>query len=921
MPALREDNGTAVACASFWEEKSIVFYSNNIRNSTDAQSLASLMSAFVKLGRTVYLITNEPPHGDDFVTDTGIKRFVLSYLELEGFSTSAAFYKVLGGLPVKGVIFASPFNDKTYQCFIAAEKLGRCIVLSQQQSPLISIAAGNAKTVSEYLYMAKNADRILSVSDQDVKLLQALGIKSAVWVPFYFPYFDKEISASKLEGRKIIYYTTYIGKNSRSVITAFARLHQRFPDASMHIVVISGIKKGKTLETLLADVKNSELSGCLTIETSVLKPLRYLREASVSITYAHLSHMPKTVMESISAGIPALILRDADYSQDSSPAVCLNIADTYAIEEKLAEFMDSGKRAEYSAEVRNLLDPEYRLELAKSYSDIVEETLIQYDEKLRLCAVKGVAVKKKILSALNYNMTLSDIYKAMLISKVPCGEIISSSVLCGITVEELLAAYESAGFLGKSDYNKMVARISYWAGYQNSFAAGVDKAKLEKQYKNKNSLLPDMVAALAVGGVKIEDIPSFLPEIFIDSLQAEMILQNAVNTNQCNRSFTEIDYINTSLLALDDFEGCAPAALNTLNALKAFFYENYRFLNYKRHKIVRTAINLQARYSKPFRDMPLPFKILSWPFKLRTQLKIIIHFRGKKRLLQRKVSEVDPADTRKIQLLVFQIMLEFEKICKKNNLRFYLAGGSILGGIRHKGFIPWDDDIDITMPRPDYEKFLEIAQTELPEEYILEKDCVPYCHNRVEIRGTTFNSGLRNGRIFLDILALDGSPDDPVKRLQHEAKCKFWRTCMLEQARPLPAMSFNKQSTKLFFNRFVLKLTPRRFLKWRWHSWAAKYSTEETGSWVCLPASIYTYEQERFPKEYWGEPVLIEFEGHMLPTMSHWEDYLVCHFGDYMKLPPETTRKSHHYIYEYDLGKYASIPTGELEKTVLGSQS
>ena len=89
-------------------------------------------------------------------------------------------------------------------------------------------------------------------------------------------------------------------------------------------------------------------------------------------------------------------------------------------------------------------------------------------------------------------------------------------------------------------------------------------------------------------------------------------------------------------------------------------------------------------------------------------------------------------------------------------------------------------------------------------------------------------------------------------------------------------------------------------------------------SWVCLPASIYTYEQERFPKEFWGEPVMMEFEGYDMPTMRHWEDYLVCHFGNYMKMPPETLRKSHHFIYNYDLGPYKDIPTAELEEKLVG---
>jgi lipopolysaccharide cholinephosphotransferase len=913
------DNFDKNAGAPIWDENGIVFYANNLRSSTGAQSMASLMAALVKLGRTVYLITNEQPNGEDFVTDTGIKRFVLCYLEFEGYSTAAAFYKVLGELPVKTVVFTSPFTAKTYQCFIAAEKLGRCIILAQEHSPYLSLAAGNVKAASEYLYMIKNAACVKSLSEQDCMILESLGANKVIHTPFYFPYFDKEVSASKLEGQKIVYYTTYADKNTRSVIIAFARLHERFPDTKMHVIIIfSDINKVEEIESLMADVANSELSDCLTIENKVLKPLRALREASVSITYAHLNHMPKTVMESICAGIPAIMLQDADYSSDSHPAICMNAADTFAIEEKLAELMDKSKRVEYAEKVGKLLDPGYRLELAKRFSDEINEITDEFNRKLDLCVAAVSGVRNRITSSLQQKTALNGIYKALILDKISCGEIIAASVLCGIKVEEIMTAYKSTGVLGQRDYAKMLNRIAFWKEYQDIFiTSGVVTVKLEKQYTNENLTVPDMVAALAVGGMENSAVPAVLPGIFIDSRQAVLILQNAVNTNKCFAD-ADIDYINPSLLEIDDIEGCSPAALNIQNALKSFSLENMSFLNYKRHSLVKNAIKLQAWYKKPFSEMGLFGKIISFPFRLRTQLKISIHLRGKKRLAKRKVTEVDPADTRKIQLLVLQIMLEFEKICKKHNLRYYIAGGSILGGIRHKGFIPWDDDIDITMPRPDYEKLLKIAPKELPVEYILEKDCVPYCHNRIEIRGTTFNSGLRKGRIFLDILALEGSPDDKTKRLQHEAKCKFWRGCMLIKARPLPAIAFNRNSTVLFIKTLILKLIPRRFLKWRWHNWATKYSTGETNSWVCLPASIYTYEQERFPKEYWGEPVFLEFEGFMMPTMSHWEDYLVCHFGDYMKMPPETTRKSHHYVFEYDLGKYANISTEELEKKVLG---
>ena len=144
---------------------------------------------------------------------------------------------------------------------------------------------------------------------------------------------------------------------------------------------------------------------------------------------------------------------------------------------------------------------------------------------------------------------------------------------------------------------------------------------------------------------------------------------------------------------------------------------------------------------------------------------------------------------------------------------------------------------------------------------------------------------------------------------------------MLEKARPIPALSASRDVQMIWLKRVIARMMPRWFLKWRWYSWAARYDCDKVSSWVCLPASIYTYEQERFPKEYWGEPVTLEFEGYDMPTMQHWEDYLVCHFGNYMKMPPETLRKSHHFIYNYDLGKYKDIPTEQLEKELLGPKA
>ena len=275
---------------------------------------------------------------------------------------------------------------------------------------------------------------------------------------------------------------------------------------------------------------------------------------------------------------------------------------------------------------------------------------------------------------------------------------------------------------------------------------------------------------------------------------------------------------------------------------------------------------------------------------------------------------IPPQDVRKIQLLLLDIMLEFDRVCRKHGLTYYLAGGTLLGAVRHQGFIPWDDDVDISMPRPDYERFLKLARTELPRSMVIHRDCPPFCHNRIELMGTVFHSHLRKGCVFVDIFVLDGSPEAQATQRQHARVTAFLQRCMRVRARPLPPLAVNPAAIFRYGQRLALKLTPRVFFKTAWEHCAKMYSTEQAAHWVCLPASVYTYEQERFPKEYWGTPVTVMFEGQPFPAMQHWADYLRCHYGDYMKLPPRALRMSHHYVYAYSLGEYEAGLTERTER-------
>ena len=287
---------------------------------------------------------------------------------------------------------------------------------------------------------------------------------------------------------------------------------------------------------------------------------------------------------------------------------------------------------------------------------------------------------------------------------------------------------------------------------------------------------------------------------------------------------------------------------------------------------------------------------------------------------RRLLSTIDifiPNETRrKLQLLILKMYIEFDRICKKNNLTYYLAAGSILGAVRHHGFIPWDDDMDITMPRKDYDKFLKIVDSQMQEEFCFNKDAYPYTFSRLELKGTRETAPLqRKGRhIFLDILPLDCAAPNKKKQKFHEIINKKIITCMFTRSRKMPAFRLSKYKTfsltlflKIFFPHWLMLLI--------WKKNAKRFLSDDATHWVCLPG-FYGYDGERFPVEYWGEPFMVNFEGITIPTMNHWHDYLFGHYGDYMQPIPLAHRRLQHRIFSISLGKYDPMTVAEVEKNV-----
>ena len=249
------------------------------------------------------------------------------------------------------------------------------------------------------------------------------------------------------------------------------------------------------------------------------------------------------------------------------------------------------------------------------------------------------------------------------------------------------------------------------------------------------------------------------------------------------------------------------------------------------------------------------------------------------------------------------ILLTFDSICKENGLKYYLAGGTLLGAIRHKGFIPWDDDIDVCMPRKDYMRLFKILKTSNLHKNLgvnsnlLNNFNAPFTkiidkHTLIECK---YSADEYNRHLWIDVFPVDGLPNDinSVKAIYD--KCDFYRKILtLSEARLGEGTTVLKK-----YSKYILKPLARIYGKQRCidsiEKIAAQYPYDE-----CMYVGIVTWGLygvgERMLKEEFEKAVEVEFEGYKFPAFSCWDSYLRGLYGDYMQLPPIEKRKTHNMV-------------------------
>lgn len=279
------------------------------------------------------------------------------------------------------------------------------------------------------------------------------------------------------------------------------------------------------------------------------------------------------------------------------------------------------------------------------------------------------------------------------------------------------------------------------------------------------------------------------------------------------------------------------------------------------------------------------------------------------------MKEYDDITLHKVQALELSIFKDFIDVCEEFGLTYFALAGTGIGALRHKGFIPWDDDIDVGLPRKDYEKLLSVFEERFADKYTIgnaeHMKNYPLMTTRIMIKGTQFvEDSLKNIDcelgIFLDVYAFDNAPDDDRLMKKQAVKTWFWSKILILRHIVFPVLPYRGIKKKLAHGicglahvvLVVFRISPR-FIYGRCKKYSTMYNDIETDrmAYFCDTSPYINMISRK--KSY---PLMkLEFEGMEINFQKDLDEQLRFIYGDYMQLPPVEKRKNH-YPYILDFG-------------------
>lgn len=262
---------------------------------------------------------------------------------------------------------------------------------------------------------------------------------------------------------------------------------------------------------------------------------------------------------------------------------------------------------------------------------------------------------------------------------------------------------------------------------------------------------------------------------------------------------------------------------------------------------------------------------------------------------------------KKLHTVETEMLAELDRVCRKNDIPYYITAGTLLGAVRHKGFIPWDDDMDVSMARTDFKRFLEACKTDLGEDYYIEcQELNPdywYAIPKICKKNTVFkniqDSNLdENIGIYVDIFMLDNVPKQTGKVQGFYAALAN----LLQATVSNRKTNFNvkKMSFKSKFFFYLTKPFSIRTLS-LWRTKIAAHYSDNCDYFINL-ASRYGRVKQTIHKSKFYPPVELEFDGYKFLAPKEYEYILNRIYGDYMQLPPIEKRHTTHRLAKLDFG-------------------
>ncbi len=260
------------------------------------------------------------------------------------------------------------------------------------------------------------------------------------------------------------------------------------------------------------------------------------------------------------------------------------------------------------------------------------------------------------------------------------------------------------------------------------------------------------------------------------------------------------------------------------------------------------------------------------------------------------------------------IVKEVKRICEENGIKYFMIAGTLLGAVRHKGFIPWDDDMDIGMLREDYEKFIELAKRDMREEFFLQTTETDSAYGlnfaKILLNGTFIDESSASNKaqkgISIDVFPFDAVPDNAEDVAKHKKRTYFLRRLLLAK------QNYNVCGKKEYVKRivygvlnFIALFYSREKICEKLDSECKRYNRQnEKPTKIVNIGGAYGYDKETILREWVDSTEELPFEDFTLCAPAGYKEYLEYFYGDYMTPPPEDKRYNRHGLNKVDFGSY-----------------